>query len=221
MRLDSEPSAGLAECIDDRLPQTQCRRCGYPACRPYADAVARGEAEFNRCAPGGERTLRALARLLGRTPRPRAPEVGRAPPGRVALIDESACIGCALCLQACPVDAILGAPRHLHTVLRHECTGCELCLPPCPVDCIVLVPERHPRAHDERRAAHRARERYRRHCERLAREQAERTARRVERAGAASTSPADKQAVIRAAVERVRARRAARAAVPPREHRDP
>ncbi len=213
----------LAERIDDLLPQTQCRRCGWPACRPYADAIARGETEFNRCAPGGEHTLRALARLLGRSPIPLAPEVGRAPPGRVALIDESACIGCDLCLQACPVDAILGAAKHLHTVLVKECTGCERCIPPCPVDCIALVPDpARERAHAGRGAAHRARERYRRHCERLAREHAERTARRDTRAGAASERPPpDKQAVIRAAVERVRARRAARAAVPLRERRNP
>ncbi len=209
----------LAERIDDLLPQTQCRRCGWPACRPYADAVARGEAEFNRCAPGGEETIRALARLLGRTPVPRAPEVGRAPPGGVALIDEQACIGCALCLQACPVDAILGAAKHLHTVLAKECTGCERCIPTCPVDCIALVPDpTRERAGAGRGAAHRARERYRRHCERLAREQAKRT----ERAGAASNPSAqDKQAVIRAAVKRVRARRAARAGEPPHAPRNP
>ena len=212
----------LAERIDDLLPQTQCRRCGWPACRPYADAVARGEAKFNRCAPGGEETLRALARLLGRAPIPLAPEVGRAQPGRVALIDEQACIGCALCLQACPLDAILGAAKHLHTVLIKECTGCELCIPPCPVDCIALVPNpawaRLPNHGDRRRA----RERYHRHCERLAREQAERTAHRDTQVGAASKPTVqDKQAVIRAAVERVRARRAARATVPPRERRNP
>ena len=213
----------LAERIDDLLPQTQCRRCGWPACRPYADAVAGGETEFNRCAPGGEETLRALARLLGRAPLPLAPEIGRSTPGRVALIDEQACIGCALCLQACPLDAILGAAKHLHTVLVKECTGCELCLPSCPVDCIALVPNpARARADAGRGAARRARDRYRRHCERLAREQAECTARRDTRADAAADRPPpDKQAVIRAAVERVRARRAARAAVLLRERRNP
>lgn len=127
----------VADQVEGLLPQTQCGQCGYPGCRPYAEAVARGDAELNRCVPGGEATVRALADLLGRDPV--ALEVEEKPPA-VAVIDEQACIGCTLCLQACPVDAIVGAAKQLHGVLAAECTGCELCLSPCPVECIHMVP---------------------------------------------------------------------------------
>lgn len=127
---------GLAQRIDELLPQTQCAQCGYPGCRPYADAIAAGEAPINRCAPGGELLIRALAELLGRQPLPLDPACGEYHGERVAVIDEARCIGCRRCIEACPVDAIIGAHRHLHTVLQSLCTGCELCLPPCPVDCI-------------------------------------------------------------------------------------
>lgn len=126
--------------IDAFLPQTQCTRCGYPRCRAYAEAIARGEADFNRCPPGGDYTLDALARLLVRPAKPLDPALG-APGRRVrAVVDEARCIGCRKCLDACPVDAIVGSRRRMHTVIAASCTGCELCLPPCPVDCIVLVP---------------------------------------------------------------------------------
>jgi electron transport complex protein RnfB len=138
-RLRPDPDS-LVERIDALLPQTQCGQCRYPGCRPYAVAIARGEAGTDRCPPGGEDTARALATLLGREPRPVDPCYGVAQPPRVAVIDESRCIGCALCLPACPVDAIVGAPRFVHTVIEAQCTGCELCLPPCPVDCIALLP---------------------------------------------------------------------------------
>lgn len=128
----------LADRIDRLLPQTQCAQCGFPGCRPYADAVARGEADIDRCPPGGAALIRALADLLGREPK--VPASTREPPEQVAVIDESLCIGCTLCIQACPVDAILGAARQMHTVIAAECTGCELCIPPCPVDCIALLP---------------------------------------------------------------------------------
>jgi len=124
--------------VDTLLPQTQCGQCGYPGCRPYAEAIAAGAAEINRCAPGGAATALALADLLGRDPVPvdvAAPKV----PSR-AVIDENECIGCTLCLQACPVDAIVGAAKHMHQVIASECTGCELCLKPCPVECIHMVP---------------------------------------------------------------------------------
>jgi len=137
-RLRSDPEV-LVERIDALLPQTQCGQCLYPGCRPYARAIASGEADIDRCPPGGEATVRELAALLGREPRPVDPRYGIAGPPRVAVIDESRCIGCALCLPACPVDAIVGAPRHVHTVIEAQCTGCDLCLPPCPVDCIALV----------------------------------------------------------------------------------
>lgn len=136
-----EPDAGsLVERIDALLPQTQCGQCRYPGCRPYAAAIASGAAEIDRCPPGGDATIRALAALLDRSPLPLDPACGAPKPAQVAWIDEEQCIGCARCLPACPVDAIVGAPRQMHTVITAQCTGCELCLPPCPVDCIELRP---------------------------------------------------------------------------------
>jgi len=130
----------LADDIDALLPQTQCTRCGYPGCAPYARAIAAGEAPINQCPPGGEATIAALAALLARAPLPLNPQNGAEGPPLVAVIDEDVCIGCAKCLPPCPVDAILGAKQHLHTVLTALCTGCELCVAPCPVDCIRMVP---------------------------------------------------------------------------------
>jgi len=132
----------LIDRIDAALPQTQCTRCGYPACRPYAEAVARGEASINRCPPGGTEGVRVLARITGRPALPLDPECGVEAPPRVAVIDEAVCIGCTKCIQACPVDAIIGASKLMHTVVADSCTGCELCIPPCPVDCIAMVPAR-------------------------------------------------------------------------------
>ncbi|MEO8347005.1 MAG: RnfABCDGE type electron transport complex subunit B [Betaproteobacteria bacterium] len=136
----SVPSAisSLSDRIDALLPQTQCARCGFAACRPYADALAQGTTELNRCPPGGTALITALAMLTGRNPRPIAPECGPTTPFMVAVIDEAVCIGCTLCIQACPVDAILGAQKRMHTVLPSLCSGCELCVAPCPVDCITL-----------------------------------------------------------------------------------
>jgi electron transport complex protein RnfB len=136
LRPNTDP---LVERIDALLPQTQCGQCRYPGCRPYAQAIAAGQADIDRCPPGGESTVRALAELLGREPRPVDPHYGVAGPRLVALIDEDRCIGCARCLPACPVDAIVGAPRLMHTVIEEQCTGCALCLAPCPVDCIEMV----------------------------------------------------------------------------------
>lgn len=130
----------IVDKIDALLPQTQCGQCGYAGCRPYAEAIAAGEADINLCPPGGNHSVIALADLLGRDPKPLNAERGAAKPRTVAVIDEQNCIGCTLCIQACPVDAILGAAKHMHTVIAKECTGCELCLAPCPVDCIQMKP---------------------------------------------------------------------------------
>jgi electron transport complex protein RnfB len=135
-RVEGNP---VVDKIDSLLPQTQCGQCGYAGCRPYAEAVAAGEAEINRCAPGGETTMLSLADLLGRDPVALDESVAEQVPS-VAVIDEQLCIGCTLCIQACPVDAILGAAKQMHTVIASECTGCELCIPPCPVDCIRMEP---------------------------------------------------------------------------------
>ena len=129
-----------AEDIDALLPQTQCTRCGYPGCQPYAAAIAAGTAAINQCPPGGAATISALAALLGRPELALNPANGVEGPPLVAQIDEDACIGCAKCLPPCPVDAIIGAQKHMHTVVLELCTGCELCIAPCPVDCIAMVP---------------------------------------------------------------------------------
>jgi electron transport complex protein RnfB len=129
-----------ADDIDALLPQTQCTRCGYPGCRPYAEAIAAGRAEINQCPPGGAATIAALAQLTGRAVLPLNPANGTEGPLLVAQIDEDACIGCARCLPPCPVDAIIGTHKQMHTVVLSLCTGCELCVAPCPVDCIAMVP---------------------------------------------------------------------------------
>ncbi|OGI52306.1 MAG: hypothetical protein A3E57_02505 [Candidatus Muproteobacteria bacterium RIFCSPHIGHO2_12_FULL_60_33] len=126
--------------IDAWLPQTQCTQCGYPRCRAYAEALADGAAGIDQCPPGGDVTLQALAALLHLPPKPLNPRYGVHKPRARAVIDETLCIGCRKCIDACPVDAIVGARQLMHTVIARECTGCELCLPPCPVDCIAMVP---------------------------------------------------------------------------------
>ncbi|MCB1792580.1 MAG: electron transport complex subunit RsxB [Gammaproteobacteria bacterium] len=136
-RVEGDP---IADQIDAILPQTQCGQCGFGGCRPYAEAIASGEAEINRCPPGGESTMIALAELLGRDPIALDDEAAAEKPKSVAYIVDAECIGCTLCIQACPVDAIMGAAKQLHAVIASECTGCELCLPPCPVECIHMHP---------------------------------------------------------------------------------
>ncbi|MES9831962.1 MAG: electron transport complex subunit RsxB [Candidatus Thiodiazotropha sp. LLP2] len=130
----------ITDQIEKVLPQTQCGQCGFAGCRPYAEAIANGEVEINLCPPGGEGTMIALADLLGRDPVPLDAETAEEKPKAIAIIKEQECIGCTLCLQACPVDAIIGAAKQMHVVITDECTGCERCLPPCPVDCIVMEP---------------------------------------------------------------------------------
>jgi Na+-translocating ferredoxin:NAD+ oxidoreductase subunit B len=136
--MSNRTASDLTARIDALLPQTQCTRCGYDGCSPYAAAIARGEAEINQCPPGGKATIEALAQLLDRAPMALNPANGVEGPLLVAWVDETRCIGCARCLAPCPVDAIVGAQKYLHTVIAERCTGCELCLPPCPVDCIEM-----------------------------------------------------------------------------------
>jgi len=133
-RVEDDP---LVEKIDAILPQTQCGQCGFPGCKPYAEAIAKGEADINLCPPGGADGVKRLAELLGVEPKPLGEGV-EPKPKSVAVIDENTCIGCTLCIQACPVDAIVGAAKQLHVIVAAQCTGCELCLPPCPVDCISM-----------------------------------------------------------------------------------
>ena len=174
METTATSAATLLERIEAALPHTQCRQCGYAGCRPYAEAIAAGRAGINRCPPGGEETLRELADITGSAMQPLDPSCGVTPPLAVAVIAEEACIGCTLCLLACPVDAIAGASKLMHTVIAAECTGCGLCIPPCPVDCITLEETGTILAPDERR--HRAAHYRQRHTARVARLERERAA---------------------------------------------
>lgn len=215
----------LAERIDAALPQTQCTRCGYQGCRPYAEAIARGEAAINQCPPGGPPVIDRLARITGQAALPLSAVHGVHGPRLVALIDESACIGCTLCIQACPTDAIVGAGKRMHTVLTADCTGCGLCLPPCPVDCIELVPAppvRWSGLGGETRIARRWRARHDELGMRRARQlrtRQQRLAAKGERKlasidaegqGAKSDEHARKRAVVEAAIRRARERLANR-----------
>ena len=195
--------------IDALLPQTQCTRCGYPTCRSYAEAIVDGEADIDRCPPGGAEGVVALATLLGRAPKPLDPARGIEGPPVVAVVIESLCIGCTKCIQACPVDAIVGAAKRMHAVIESECTGCELCLPPCPVDCIELVPIAEKplsRARVMQRAAQ-ARVRFDARSARLARERTERNARRaMSGADRRAPAPITRDAVLEA-IARGKARR--------------
>jgi electron transport complex protein RnfB len=207
-------TAELALHIDQLLPQTQCHRCGYASCKPYAEAIAKGEADINRCPPGGDATIAALARLMGRDFKPLDISRGEHMPPLRAVIREAACIGCTKCMQVCPVDAILGAAKQMHTVIASECTGCELCVPPCPVNCIGMVaagPDVVPAADSRARAkADRARRRFERRNMRLQRDKAERQAVKLPAADPTRLTREEKKAVIAAAVARVKAKRAAR-----------
>jgi electron transport complex protein RnfB len=208
-------AATLADSLDALLPQTQCTRCGYPACKPYAQAMAAGTADINQCPPGGAAGVVKLAAVMGVPAKPLNPANGVEKPLEVAVIDESLCIGCTLCIQACPVDAILGAAKQMHTVLPDWCSGCELCIAPCPVDCITMVPVVPARAWTPANADT-ARARYHAHNARLAVEKAEREHKLATKTQS-STPPEDpqaleaaarKKAIIAAALERARAQRA-------------
>ena len=166
-----------AGAIDALLPQTQCTRCGYPSCRDYAGAIARGEADINQCPPGGTETVLALSELTGRAAAPLNRDNGVEAAPKVAFIDEERCIGCTRCLPPCPVDAIVGARQRMHTVVAGLCTGCELCVAPCPVDCIVMIPLlASPLPSLSLPAADDNRARYAAHQERVARRAVERAA---------------------------------------------
>ena len=205
--------------IDALLPQTQCAQCGYAGCLPYAEAIARGAAGINQCPPGGDEGIRALAALAALPDEPLNPAHGAHRPRVLALIDEARCIGCTICIQKCPVDALAGAAKVMHTVIASECTGCELCVAPCPVDCIALVPlpRSHPAMTRPRAAADHARTRYQARLARLARlaqeVQARKKGLRRESAAPAPSaapvigSPEHKRIAIAAAQARAQARR--------------
>jgi electron transport complex protein RnfB len=198
---------GIAGAIDALLPQTQCTRCGYSGCAPYAEAIARGEAGINRCPPGGDATIAALATLTARPAMPLDPSCGTHAPLAVAVIDEATCIGCTLCIEACPVDAIVGAAKRMHAVLPSLCSGCELCVAPCPVDCIAMVS-----AGRDWTAADAAAARTRHDARNARRARAERIAsRHADAPPRADDGAAARHAAVAAALARARARRQARA----------
>ena len=149
--MSTAPQPTLTETLDALLPQTQCGQCGYKGCLPYAEAMAAGAADINRCPPGGTEVIAEIAHVLKCVPKLLDATCGESKAPAVAVIDESWCIGCTLCIQACPVDAIAGAAKVMHTVIASECTGCELCIPPCPVDCIEMVAVQREEAPQERR----------------------------------------------------------------------
>jgi electron transport complex protein RnfB len=211
----------LADQIEDLLPQTQCTKCGYPACRPYAEAIAAGSANYNQCPPGGIEGVARIAALLGRKVIPINPANGVERPRPVAVIDEPICIGCTLCMQACPVDAIVGAAKQMHTVVAELCTGCDLCVAPCPVDCIAMVevtPGKTGWDAWSQEQADAARERHDYRAFRLRREKEENDARLAAKAAAKlaalqgeaamseeeKAEQARKKAIIEAAIERAR-----------------
>lgn len=220
----SPAQAALAERLNDALPQTQCTRCGYLDCHAYASAIAAGQAAVNQCPPGGAEGISRLAALAGRDVQPLNPANGREGPRGVAVIDEAWCIGCTLCIKACPVDCIVGASKKMHTVIEAECTGCELCVPACPVDCIVMEPVTGPltgwAAWSDAQAAE-ARARYAFRQMRVARDKRENDEALAAKAAhkladlpnqTLHTDPAvveRKRAVIEAALARARAQRAA------------
>lgn len=196
-----------ADQIDALLPQTQCEQCGYPGCRPYAEAIAGGRADINQCPPGGQAGIDALADLLGQPSKPLNPANGEHRPPQVAWIDEAICIGCTKCIQACPVDAIMGARKLMHTVITEECTGCDLCLAPCPVDCIYLLPTEREKesSADQQARRDRARTRFNARKQRLRKQRSE--TKRGRHARPSLPDRETRQATVQAALARVRERR--------------
>lgn len=222
--VSSSAALTLADQIENLLPQTQCGKCGYPACRPYAEAIAEGNANYNQCPPGGAEGIARLAQLLEQPLLPLNPANGIERSRTLAVIDEAVCIGCTLCIQACPVDAIVGAAKQLHTVLADECTGCDLCVAPCPVDCIAMVdvtPGRTGWAAWSQAQADEARSQHDFRSFRLHREKQENDARLAAKAAAKlkeveatealtpqeKTEQERKKAIIQAAIERARVKK--------------
>ncbi|HBZ30821.1 MAG TPA: electron transport complex subunit RsxB [Nitrosomonas nitrosa] len=207
----------LIEQIDAILPQTQCGQCGYSGCLPYATAIAEGNADINQCPPGDAEGIRKLAALLGVAFKPLNTLHGVPKPKSVAFINEEQCIGCTFCLQACPVDAIVGAAKQMHTILAAECTGCERCVAPCPVDCISMIPAEPYPASDaqemKQKAADRARIRHQSRLQRLVREKQQQAQKLAQKSQvvddfASETGKADlKKTAIQAAMARVLATR--------------
>lgn len=203
----------LIDRIDAILPQTQCQQCGFAGCKPYATAIVEGRADINQCPPGDEEGIAQLAELLGVKPKSLNSTHGVPKPKKTALIDESKCIGCTFCIRACPVDAIAGAAKQMHTVITAECTGCELCIAPCPMDCIRMVSAQQQAnpvdQHAKKNAANLARARYQLRSLRLAREkqeQADRLTQKVMKKKqtnvAAANDDARKKTIIQAALKR-------------------
>jgi electron transport complex protein RnfB len=206
--LTAKAESDQVDRIDAILPQTQCTKCGYPACRQYAQAIAAGAADINQCPPGGAAGIAKLATLLGRTPKPLNPGNGIEKPRVVALIDESLCIGCTLCIQACPVDAIVGAPKFMHTVLTTLCSGCDLCVAPCPVDCIAMVPAQGDDIIWDTVRANDARQRFEKRNARLKAQSHAHARLLAEKRRSSAPDDDRKRALIQAAIERARIQRA-------------
>ncbi len=209
----------LIERIDAILPQTQCQQCGFKGCKPYATAIAEGRANINQCPPGGEEGIYQLAELLDIKPKPLNTAHGIPKPKAIAFIDENACIGCTFCIQACPVDAIVGAAKQMHTVIAAECTGCELCISPCPMDCISMIPVHQTHSLDQqakKEAANHARARYQFRLQRLEREKQAQTEKHAQKAMkkkqenvvTTANDEVRKKAIIQAALKRAASIRA-------------
>lgn len=207
MSLSSKESF-LAKSIDQLLPQTQCEQCGYSGCQPYADAISTGKAQINQCPPGGEVTIHQLAKLLECDVIPLNTEHGEHKPFHLAVIDESECIGCTKCIPVCPVDAILGAAKQLHTVMNQYCTGCELCIPPCPVNCIEMVPDENELSNQnaDTERAEKSRVRYALHLKRAEQELSERKNKQAEKRSQVLKKENIQQEVL-AAIQRTKDKR--------------